>query len=102
MQRDRASIMDILDSIDLINGHIGQMSKQDFWNDIKTQDSVIRRFTVIGEAVKRLSSELQDRYPDIPWREMIGMRNILSHAFQNRWSKALWIGRRAPQYMQFK
>ena len=73
MQRDRASIMDILDSIELINGHIGQMSKHDFWGDVKTQDSVIRRFTVIGEAVKRLSSELQEQYPDIPWKQMGGL-----------------------------
>ena len=45
------------------------------------QDAVIRNFEVIGEAVKQLSPELRDRYPDVPWRRIAGFRDILIHNY---------------------
>jgi len=42
---------------------------------------VIRRIEVIGEAVKNIPDEIKQRYPDIPWREIAGMRDILIHEY---------------------
>jgi uncharacterized protein with HEPN domain len=50
---------------------------------MRDQDAIIRRFTVIGEATKRLSAELRDRHPDIPWRKMAGLRDIVVHEYDD-------------------
>ena len=52
-----------------------------FLADKKTQDAVLRNLEIIGEAVKRLSTELRDAHPDIPWKQIAGMRDILIHHY---------------------
>lgn len=47
----------------------------DFINDIKTQDAVIRNLEVIGEAVKQVSNPFKRNYPDIPWKALAGIRD---------------------------
>ncbi|MGE0813859.1 MAG: DUF86 domain-containing protein [Vicinamibacterales bacterium] len=45
------------------------------------QDAIIRKLEVIGEAVKHLSDETRGRHPDIPWKQIAGMRDHLTHAY---------------------
>ena len=52
-------------------------------SDTKSQDSVIRRLEIIGEAARRISEETRKAYPNLPWREMIGMRNFLIHDYDD-------------------
>jgi uncharacterized protein with HEPN domain len=52
-----------------------------FWADRMRQDAIIRKLEVIGEAVKHLSDETRDRQPDIPWKQIAGMRDHLTHAY---------------------
>ena len=47
----------------------------------KNQDSVIRNLEIIGEATKKISKKLKSQYPDIPWKEMSGMRDKLIHDY---------------------
>lgn len=47
----------------------------------KIQDAVIRNLEIIGEATKKISKELKSQYPDIPWKEMSGMRDKLIHDY---------------------
>lgn len=81
MSRDMAYLLDILlhakDARDFTTG----LDKNTFYSDHKCQFAVIRCFEVIGEAVKRLSSEIQKTYPDIPWSKMAKMRDLLIHAY---------------------
>ena len=81
MPRDMAYLLDILlhakDARDFTTG----MDKETFFLDHKCQYAVIRCFEVIGEAVKRLSHEVQKTYPDIPWSKMAKMRDLLIHAY---------------------
>ena len=51
--------------------------------DIQCQDAVIRRLEIIGEAARRISDETRADYPNIPWREIIGMRNIVIHEYDD-------------------
>ncbi len=58
--------------------------------DDKTQRAVIRCFEVMGEASKRVSASLKEDYPDIPWGEMVSMRNVLIHNYLGISEKTLW------------
>jgi len=68
-------------SIDLIQEYVASVSREDFTRTIQLQDAVIRRLEIIGEAVKNLSPPLKKRYPDIPWRKIAGMQDILIHSY---------------------
>jgi uncharacterized protein with HEPN domain len=83
MERDQQSLIDIADSISLIFEYIEATNWEQFANNSKDQDAVIRRFTIIGEATKRLSHELRDRHPDVPWKKMAGLRDIVVHEYDD-------------------
>lgn len=52
-----------------------------FNQSLLIQDAVIRSFEVIGEAVKHLSPEIRQQYPEIPWRQIAGFRDVLTHDY---------------------
>jgi len=54
------------------------------------QDGVIRQLEIIGEATKRLSKEFKDRYPEIPWKDIAGMRDKLIHGYFGVDLDAVW------------
>jgi len=66
------------------------MSYEDFLDDRKTQDAVIRNIEIIGEATKNLSNDLQDSYSEIPWRDMAGMRDKLIHHYFGVDNRLVW------------
>lgn len=66
------------------------MSENDFLNDEKTQSAVIREFEVIGEACKRVSENFRNKYPDIPWKLIAGMRDVLIHDYEGVDTLAVW------------
>jgi len=72
---------DILEAAKDAVDFVSNLSRTEFEEDIKTQAAVIQRLTVIGEAVKRLTSEFLERYPDIPWSDMARMRDMLVHYY---------------------
>ncbi len=55
------------------------MTPEQFDTNQEKQDSVIRRFAIIGEAARHLSPQAQQALPEIPWSKVTGMRNILIH-----------------------
>lgn len=71
----------ILESIAEIENFIRNISEKEFENDTKTQDAVIRRIEIIGEATKNLPSAFKNKNPQIEWREMAGMRDKLIHEY---------------------
>ncbi|MDZ7741016.1 MAG: HepT-like ribonuclease domain-containing protein [Bacteroidota bacterium] len=44
-------------------------------------DATIRNFEIIGEASKNIPIEIQEKYPEIPWKKMYGLRNLISHEY---------------------
>jgi len=64
----RDYIFDIIESIDDIESFINAMSFEDFLNDKKTINAVIRSIEIMGEAAKRIPESIRSRYPSIPWR----------------------------------
>ena len=55
--------------------------KNTFIQNRMVQDAVIRNFEVIGEATKRLSLQTKEKYPEIPWRRIAGLRDVLIHDY---------------------
>ena len=71
----------ILESIHLIEKYTDQVTKKDFLESNNIQDAVIRRLEIIGEAVKNLPPEFRAEYPDVQWRQIAGMRDVLIHGY---------------------
>jgi uncharacterized protein with HEPN domain len=55
------------------------ITKDEFYRNTLIQDAVFRRLTIIGEAVKNIPPEIKNKYTDIPWKKIAGMRDILIH-----------------------
>jgi len=87
---DEAYLQDILDSIHLILEFIKEYDFEMFQNDKKTYSAVIRQLEIIGEASNKLSKEFKTQKPDIPWKEIIGMRNMLIHVYHDIDSREIW------------
>ena len=74
-------VHDIQEAIQRIANYLGEMSYDDFCEDIKTQDAVIRNIEIVGEAAKCISDNLRVKAPHIPWKNMAGMRDRLIHHY---------------------
>jgi len=71
----------ILQSIDLVEEYTSGKTKDDFLKSVPLQDMVLRRLEIIGEAVKNIPEEIRQKYSDIPWRKIAGMRDKLIHRY---------------------
>jgi uncharacterized protein with HEPN domain len=74
-------IEDIATTITNISEFITGMDYNDFSEDKKTEFAVIRALEIIGEATKSVPDSVREKYPDIPWKSMAGMRDKLAHAY---------------------
>lgn len=82
MKKDPAVFLaHIVDSILLIEEYSRDVSESEFHKDRSLQDAIIRRLEIIGEAVKNLPVSFRTKHPEIPWRQIAGMRDILIHEY---------------------
>lgn len=81
---------DMLENAEKALSFIGGMDFDDFQNDDKAVYAVIRAFEVIGEAARQIPDHVRETNSDIPWREIAGMRNKLTHEYFGVNTKVVW------------
>ena len=79
--RDLASLLDVATAARQIQRYCLDITRSQFEQDDEKQAAVLYRIGIVGEAVKRISPDFRDRYPDIPWKQMAGMRDIVMHQY---------------------
>jgi uncharacterized protein with HEPN domain len=91
MKRDsNIYLTDILDSIIKIEQYLVSISETEFFANQEKQDAVIRRLEIIGEAVKKLPMQLRDENPEIPWKQIAGMRDVIIHEYFEVSLETVW------------
>jgi len=88
--RDIDYLQDILDSIEKIRKFIQDFNYTEFEKDDKTLYAVIRAIEIIGEAIKKIPNKIRNSYPNVPWREMAGMRDKLIHDYLGLNTEVVW------------
>ena len=81
MKKDKAYLKDILDAISDIEAFIANINEAEFYKNKEKKYAVVRALEIIGEAAKNLSKELRAKHKEIPWKEIVGMRDKLIHGY---------------------
>lgn len=74
-------VEDILESIELIEKYVKEMELDDFKEDRKTIDAVVRNFEIIGEASKFIPDNIKSKFQNVDWKGIIGLRNRIVHEY---------------------
>lgn len=90
MSRDSARLADILHAALAIRRFTQGVSKEQFLANEEKYEAVNRKFEIIGEAARRLSPEARAKFPDIPWKLVTAMRNILIHDYDDVDLNVVW------------
>lgn len=89
--KDRGNLMAILDSVGKIQRFsLDHESAESFHIDEETFDAVLLNFVIIGEAVSRISEDLKDAHPQVPWRQIKGFRDVVAHDYFGVDAEEVW------------
>ena len=80
-RRNLDYLNDIREAIHRILTYTAGLTYQQFMEDIKTQDAVVRNLEIIGEATKNLSVNIRKSHPKVPWKDLMGMRDKMIHHY---------------------
>ena len=88
---DKVYLRHILDATSLIEEYLSGIDEANFLKTTLVQDGVIRQLEIIGEASNHVSRYLQNTYPEIPWADIVGMRNKLIHGYFGVDLEKVWM-----------
>jgi len=75
-------LKDITDSSSLVVEYVKNLSFEEFEKDTMRFLAVSRLLEIIGEVTKNLSNDLKSKYPNVPWKKMAGLRDVIIHDYQ--------------------
>ncbi len=90
-RRDQDYLSDIQEAIQRIVAYTAGMTFEQFLKDSKTQDAVVRNLEVIGEATKGLSDHLRKTHPQVPWKDLAGVRDKMIHHYFGINFEIVWM-----------
>jgi uncharacterized protein with HEPN domain len=92
-------VEDILDAMDKAELLVADVTYEQFEADFRVNFAVVRALEIIGEATKRLPYDVREKYADIPWRGMAGMRDRIVHGYDSVDLEIIWdvVKRDIPQ-----
>jgi uncharacterized protein with HEPN domain len=91
MQRDsRVYLEDILEAITRIRSYTSGLGREAFLADGRTVDAVVRNLEIIGEAAKGVPEDVRRQAPDVEWRKIAGLRDVLIHAYSTVDLEIVW------------
>lgn len=101
-RHDLAWLADILDSAVLVRNFVAGLAFETFEEDLKLQLAVIRLLEIVGEAAKNVSDEYKAGHPEIQWKKMAGMRDVLIHAYHEVDLDEVWriVTRSIPELIE--
>lgn len=86
-----AYIEDMIEAIDKIIRYLDTVNGlEDFLQNDMVIDAVTRNYEIIGEAANQLPKAIKDKYPELPWRQMYGLRNFAAHEYHTIDPQILW------------
>ncbi|OYT52871.1 MAG: hypothetical protein B6U72_07295 [Candidatus Altiarchaeales archaeon ex4484_2] len=88
---DIESLEDIQEATRRIGIYIKKTDYGGFLEDIKTQDAIVRNLEIIGEATKNISDNFKEKYPQIPWKKLAGLRDRLIHHYFGVNYDIVWV-----------
>lgn len=83
-------LLDLLSAAEETQRFTQGITLEEFLRDRKTSNAVIRSLEVMGEAAKKIPEELRSRYPEIPWKRVAGMRDVLIHEYHGVELEIIW------------
>lgn len=86
----RDYLNDMIEAADMVASFIEGITKDQFLSDKKTQFAVVRALEIIGEASKKVPESIRTYYPDLPWKEIGGMRDKLIHDYFGVNDEVVW------------
>ncbi len=89
--RDIAFLWDIFEAAKDIHDFVRETTFKEFILDKKTRYAVERQLLVIGEAAKKISEDYKQKHDEIPWKKMVGLRNILAHEYGEVLVERIWL-----------
>ena len=87
---DKARLLHILDAISEIEDYTQDLDFEGFFRASMPRFASIKQLEIIGEAANNISADIKERYPDIEWRRIIALRNILIHEYFGVDAKIVW------------
>jgi uncharacterized protein with HEPN domain len=90
MSRDNESLVDIVQAIQKILRFTQGVDQNQFETSEEKQSATLYQIMIVGEAVKRLSPEFRSQHSDIPWKNIAGMRNVLTHQYDEIDLNVMW------------
>ncbi len=101
LERDQASLLDIVIAARQIQRYSQGLARTQLAENDEKQASILYRIIVIGEATKRISQTFRDQHPGIPWKEMAGMRDRVTHAYDQVNLDVIWdvVQNKIPQLL---